>query len=166
MGVGYQTYRGFLDLPVERLKAALGEGRLLSCCLVGSVARGKARMDSDIDLLLVVHGEGWDDPLRTFLAVLKEIRESEEYRRLVAAGYRPDPYPVFLSERDMWERPLILLDALDHGIILWDTGVLAERFAALRQRLNALGAKKVPRPDGRWYWDLKPDWQPGNVVAL
>lgn len=165
MGVGYETYRKFLCLLVERLKTALGEGRLLACCLFGSVARGEARADSDIDLL-VVHAEGCDDPLGAFLAALREIRESEEYRRLVAAGYRPDPYPVLLSERDLWERPLILLDAMDHGIILWDTGVLAKRFAALRQRLDELGAKKVLLPDGRWYWDLKPDWRPGEVVAL
>lgn len=165
MGVGYEMYREFLDLLVERLKTALGEGGLLACCLFGSVARGEARPDSDVDLL-IVHGERCDDPLGTFLGALKGIRESEAYRRLSAAGYRPDPYPVFLSERDLWERPLILLDAMDHGIILLDTGVLARRFAALRQRLHELGAKKIVLPDGRWYWDLKPDWRPGEVIAL
>lgn len=165
MGVGYQTYRVFLELLVERLKAALGEGGLLACCLFGSVARGEARADSDIDLL-VVHGDGCEDPLGTFLAVLEGIRKLEEYRGLVAGGYRPDPYPVFLTERDLWERPLILLDAVDHGVILWDTGVLAKRFAALRQRLDELGAKKIFLPDGRWYWDLKPHWQPGEVITL
>lgn len=165
MGVGYEIYRGFLDVLVERLKTALGEGGLLACCLFGSVARGEARRDSDIDLL-IVHGEGCEDPLGTFLTVLNATRESETCRSLVAAGYRPDPFPVLLTPRDLWERPLILLDPMDHGIILWDTGVLAGRLAALRQRLDELGAKKILLPDGRWYWDLKPDWRPGEVIAL
>ncbi len=165
MRVSYETYRDFLILLVEKLKIALGERGLLSCCLFGSVARGEARADSDVDLL-VVHAETCGDPMGAFLGVLREVRESEESRELIAAGYRPDPYPVFLSERDLWERPLILLDAADHGIILWDTGVLARRFTALRQRLEQMGAKKLFLPDGRWYWDLKPDWTPGEVITL
>jgi predicted nucleotidyltransferase len=165
MGVGYETYQGFLELLLERLKIALGEGGVVSCCLFGSVARGEARPDSDIDLLVVL-AEGCPDPLGMFLRALKEARESDEYVRLVGAGYRPDPYPVFLTEQDLWERPLILLDAMDHGVILWDTGVLGRRFAALRQRLGELGAKKVFLPEGRWYWDLKPDWKPGEVILL
>ncbi len=163
--VGYKTYRVFLDQLVEELRGALGEGGLLACCLFGSVAREEARPDSDVDLL-VVHGEGCTDPLGTFLGVLKVVESSEVCQKLVAAGYRPDPYPVFLSERDLWERPLILLDPFDHGIVLWDTGVLARRFAALRKRLEELGAKKVYLPEGGWYWDLKPDWRPGEVITL
>jgi predicted nucleotidyltransferase len=165
MGIGYETYRAFLDVLVERLKVALGNGGLLACCVFGSVARGMARADSDIDLL-VVHGEGCQDPLGAFLEALKAVRASEEYRTLVSAGHRPDPYPVFLTERDLWERPLILLDALDHGVTIWDTGILQTRFASLRRRLEELGARKVLLPEGRWYWDLKPDWKPGEVIAL
>lgn len=165
MPISYETYRDYLNLLLERLKPALGEGGLLSCCLFGSVARGEASVDSDIDLL-IVHGEACQDPLGTFLAVVDEIRQSPQYRELLARNLRPDPYPVFLTERDLWDRPLILLDAMDHGIMLWDSGVLERRFAALRQRLAELGAKKIVRPDGRWYWDLKPDWQPGEVVTL
>ncbi len=164
MGVGYETYREFLALLTERLKAAM-EGDLLACCLFGSVARGTARPDSDLDLL-VVHGEGCRKPLGTLMKVMEEVEGSPEYRTLVATGHRPDPYPVFLTERDLWERPLILLDPMDHGVMLWDTGILADRFAALRRRLRELGAKKVMLPEGGWYWDLKPDWRPGEVIAL
>lgn len=165
MAATYETYRAFLDELVERLKAAFGEHGLLACCLFGSVARGEARPDSDMDLL-IVHRDGYEDPLGTFLMTLREVQGAEAWRQLVASGYRPDPYPVLLSERDLWERPLILLDPMDHGIIVWDTGILAKRLAALRRRLDELGAKKVALPDGGWYWDLKPDWRPGEVITL
>jgi predicted nucleotidyltransferase len=165
VSVTYETYRDYLSVLVERLRVALGEGGLLACCVFGSVARGEARPDSDLDLL-IVHRDGCENPLGTFLGVLNAAESSDVCQELVAAGYRPDPYPVFLSERDLWERPLILLDPMDHGITLWDTGVLARRFAALRRRLEELGAQKVVLPEGGWYWDLKPDWKPGEVITL
>jgi hypothetical protein len=29
-----------------------------------------------------------------------------------------------------------------------------------------LGSRRVELADGSWYWDLKPDWRPGEVVDL
>jgi hypothetical protein len=29
-----------------------------------------------------------------------------------------------------------------------------------------LGSRRIELPDGGWYWDLKPDWRPGEVVDL
>ena len=26
--------------------------------------------------------------------------------------------------------------------------------------------RRIEMPDGSWYWDLKPDWRPGEVVDL
>src|SRR3990172_12085173 len=101
MSVNFETYRAFLGDFVGRLKGAYGEGGLLACCLFGSVARGEARPDSDIDLL-IVHRDRCEDPLGTFMTVLREVRASDECRRLIADGCRPDPYPVFLSEQDLW----------------------------------------------------------------
>ncbi len=165
MGIGYEDYKAYLHALVDALKHSYGEGELLGCVLFGSVARGEARPDSDLDLL-VVHRGGLADPLGRFLEVMERLRGEEPYLRLAAAGLRPDPYPVFLTERELWERPLILLDPLDHGILLWESGILKARFEALRRRLRELGAEKVTLPDGRWYWDLKPDWRPGEVIEL
>lgn len=63
--------------------------------------------------------------------------------------------------------PWLLLDVLDHGIILFDReGVLQNELERLKERLRSLGARKVALADGSWYWDLKPDWKPGEVVEL
>ena len=41
-------------------------------------------------------------------------------------------------------------------------GVVLER---LRKRLKELGARRIWRGNV-WYWDLKPDYKPGDVIEL
>jgi len=164
-GIGYATCKELLNNLLQRLREAFGEEVILACALFGSVARGEARPDSDIDLL-VVHKPADFRPVDRFVDVLLEFRKSNEYRRLEALGYSPDPYPVFMTEKQMYEQPLILLDIMDHGIIIYDNGVLRKRFRLLKERLAELGSIKVVLEDGSWYWDLKPDWKPGEAVEL
>ena len=164
-GFGYATYKNLLDRLLQSLREAFGTDTILSFALFGSVARGEARPDSDMDLL-VVHRPLDFEPVERFVDILSDLREDDEYRRLEARGFSPDPYPIFMTEKEMYERPLILLDILDHGVILYDNGVLRKRFESLRKRLSELGAKKVVLEDGGWYWDLKPDWKPGEVIEL
>jgi predicted nucleotidyltransferase len=165
MKIGYDTYKKLLIQLLQELRDAFGEGIILSYALFGSVARGEARPDSDIDLL-VIHKPVDFRPVGRFVDVLLNLRESDEYRRLEDAGFIPDPYPVFMTEEEMYDRPLILLDIMDHGIIIYDNGVLRKRFESLSKRLKELGTKKVILEDGTWYWLLKPDWKPGEVIEL
>jgi hypothetical protein len=165
MKIDRETYKGYLDLLLRKIKGAFGDDFLLSFALFGSVARGEARPDSDIDLL-IVHKEVDFNPMRRFVDLVLELQRSEEYERLKRIGLHPDPYPIFMTKKELWEHPLILLDVLDHGIIIYDTGVLKRRLDALKKRLEELGSKKILLEDGSWYWDLKPDWKPGEVIKL
>ena len=165
MNLGYEVYKQYLKQLFDRLRNHLGEDVILAFALFGSVARGEARPDSDIDVL-IVHREVEFDPIKKFVKARFELQEEAEYKRLNESGLNPYPSSIFMTERDLWERPLILLDILDHGLILYDTGVLQKRFDALRRRLAELGSKKIVLEDGTWYWDLKPDWKPGEVIEL
>ena len=52
-------------------------------------------------------------------------------------------------------------------MILYDPASVLEReLDAVRRRMAELGSTRVELPDGSWYWDLKPDWRPGEVVDL
>lgn len=165
MGIDYSTYKVFLEKLFYELKLRFVGDKILSFALFGSVARGEATKESDIDIL-IVHKEIDFDPVKEFVKILFELKENEEYERLKRLGLKPDPYPVFMTEKELLENPLILLDVLDHGIIIYDTGVLRNRLETIKRRLNELGSKKVYLKDGRWYWDLKPDWKPGEVIIL
>ena len=165
MVVNFKTYEKFLGIILEQLRESFGVDVVLSFALFGSVARGTAGPESDIDVL-IVHEEVDFRPTKRFVEVLMILRRHPEYLRLRDSGFLPDPYPVFMTEKELWERPHILLDILDDGIIIYDTGVLRRRLETLRSRLSELGAKKVNLEDGTWYWDLKPDWKPGEVITL
>ncbi len=50
-------------------------------------------------------------------------------------------------------------------ILVDQRGFFKARLETLASRLRQLGAQRV-RPDGHWYWDLKPDLQPGEALIL
>lgn len=165
MNIGYEVYENYLQYFCSRLKTSFGSEKILSVALFGSVARGQARSDSDIDLL-VVHGEVDFNPVHRSVDIALALREESEYKRLVEQGLDPQPSCIFMTEQELWERPHILLDILVEGILLYDVGVLESRLKSLKERLNVLGSKRVTLPDGNWYWDLKPDWKPGEIIEL
>ncbi len=63
------------------------------------------------------------------------------------------------------DTPSLLIEISHHGILLFDPkGVVAAKPEALRACLRELGSKRIELPDGKWYWDLKPDMRPGEIV--
>ena len=159
------AWRALLDRVVAEYRATLGSDLVALACF-GSVARGEARPDSDLDLYAVTRAR-----VSVFfdarLDRLRRLRESAEYQRLAAEGYRPEPMPIFHTVEDLRSHPWIVLDIAHHGVVLFDPdGVLAMELEAVRQRLRQLGSRRIERPDGTWYWDLKPDWRPGETIEL
>lgn len=139
---------------VEALKEAMGE-RLLAVALFGSVARGEATPESDIDLLVLVSEGPWG-----------ALEECLQVRRVVEPGPLPRISPLVATPQQLRQNFLILLDVADEGIVLHDPqGLLADLLARLRCRLREWGSRKVRLPDGSWYWELKPDLRPGEVLS-
>lgn len=161
----FERCESLLERFVGALDDRLGD-RLLAVALFGSVARGEGDEASDLDLLLV-HGGESQETLARVLREARELRATLEYRTLRALGFLPEPAPVLLTRERLAEHPWLLLDVADHGIVLLDReGLLQRELDAVRQRLEFLGSRKVTLPDGSWYWDLKPDWKPGELVEL
>ncbi|MBI4608307.1 MAG: nucleotidyltransferase domain-containing protein [Candidatus Rokubacteria bacterium] len=160
-----EAWKALANRAVAEYREALGEDLLALACF-GSVARGAPGPDSDLDLYVVTRSRvsSLIDPR---LEPLTRFRETPEYQRLAREGHRPDPMPVFHSVAELAKHPWILLDIADHGVILYDPeGVLNRELEKVRCRLRELGSKRIERPDGSWYWDLKPDWRPGELVEL
>ncbi|MEZ8220288.1 hypothetical protein GG496_000455 [Candidatus Fervidibacteria bacterium JGI MDM2 JNZ-1-D12] len=129
--------------------------RLLAVALFGSVARGQATEESDIDLLVVVN-EKPSNALQECLLVRRQV-EPYPLRRIS---------PIVTTPEMLRQNFLILLDILDHGIILHDPeGVLGDLLSRLKRRLEEWGSKKVQLPDGSWYWQLKPDRKLGETLS-
>jgi predicted nucleotidyltransferase len=97
---------------VRRVRAAV-PAELWRALLFGSVARGEARPDSDLDVLLVFHDLPWDREPQAGMA--------EEIADRVAAdtGVPVTVWSVSLPDLERGRRTPMLVDALDDGIPLW-----------------------------------------------
>jgi predicted nucleotidyltransferase len=149
----------------DHLASALGD-RLVAVVLFGSVARGDASEGSDIDLLIVARDLPEGQFARKALLAAADLAFEADVGAAEAEGVEvrlarlvrtPDEaarvIPLYL---DMTEDAVLLLDR--EGFF---TGVLDR----LRASLRRYGAKRV-RLGSTWYWDLKPDFVPGDVVEL
>jgi predicted nucleotidyltransferase len=147
------------------VEARYGE-RLVSLVVFGSVGRGTPRHDSDLDVLLVADGlpDGRMARVAEFAAVERGLAPH------VAAGRRQGFFmecsPVFKTPAEVTSGSPLLLDMVDDARILIDLdGFFAGAMTGLRDRLSRLGARRVWRGNA-WFWDLKPDYQPGDIFEL
>ena len=140
--------------------------RLLSLAVYGSVGRGTPRPDSDIDLLLVATDLP-DGPVardEEFAAVRAALAPRIAAAR--RAGLHPELSLVFKTRAELARGTPLLLDMTEDASILHDPeGCLADALQRLRNRLRELGSRRVWRGD-YWYWDLKPDYRPGEIFEL
>lgn len=156
--------RPFLDRLVSELRLVLGSD-LEAVALFGSVARDQGGQTSDLDLLVIHHRD--DEPIHDFVRILVRLRQDREYQKLLEKGSYPEVTPLFLNIPSLKKHPWILLDVVDEGKILFSrSGLLEDELSNLRLRLRELGSRKVMLQDGTWYWDVKPDWKPGETFDL
>jgi uncharacterized protein len=139
---------------------------LVALVVFGSVGRGTPHSDSDVDLLIVA------DPLPSgrmrrmdeFAAVKKAL--ANRIKLLEECGIFTRLSPVFKTPAEVRRGSLLFLDMIDDGLILTDPSDFRRRYLReFRRRLDRLGARKIYEGD-RWYWDLKPDYKPGEVFEI
>lgn len=159
-------FMSLINLIIKKLEENFGKDTIMSVALFGSVARNTPRKDSDVDML-VLHKPIEENPVKKWGKVLNEILDSSEFNNMVSLGYYPYPTPVFFTPDKLKEKPLILLDIMDHGVILLDRdNALSDLMDRFRSILSSLGSKKIVLEDGSWVWELKPDWKPGEEFEI
>lgn len=160
----YKDYKEILTKFKQSLLERFGD-ELISLVLYGSVARGTARKESDIDLLIIVKDapEVYYKRLEPVIDIELKLRE-EAFETTGAALMFSS---MVLSKEEAMENRNIFLDMIDTSIILYDkNNFFKNRLKELKKRLLQLGSKKVVLEDQTWYWNLKPDSAPGEVIEL
>lgn len=150
-------------LPALRMACEQVYGdRLITLAVFGSVGRGTARPDSDIDLLLIA------DPLPR--GRMRRVEEFEQVEKLLRerggteAAHRLSPH--FKTPEEVRHGSPLFLDMTEDAHLLFDReGFFASELARLEQRLAELGARRIWRGNA-WFWDLKPDYRPGEIFEL
>jgi predicted nucleotidyltransferase len=161
----HERYEAILTAVLDATREQYGP-RLIALAVYGSVGRGTMREDSDVDLLLVARTL----PRGRF----ERVQEWSSVEDRVAPLLRPagpgaapiELSPVFRTPEELAAGGLLYLDMTEDARILHDPeGVLAGFLERFRVRLARLGSRRIWRGNA-WYWDLKPDYKPGEVFEI
>jgi hypothetical protein len=150
--------RDDVDRYVAQLAERFGD-RLVSVVLFGSRARGQAKAESDVDLLVVIRGlpRNRSERYKGFRDIARAV--ADDFANLLALI-------LATPEEAVNVKPYYLGMLSGHEILCDRDGFFASVLERLRRRLQELGSRRHVDPDGYEYWDLKPDWKPGDVVEL
>lgn len=96
---------------------------IVSIVLFGSVARGNAKKESDIDLCLIIKNlpKSRFQRNRLLSSPLANLREMHSYKELRMKGYFPDISPIFYTPEEIQDTKPIFLDMVEDGEILLET---------------------------------------------
>jgi predicted nucleotidyltransferase len=139
---------------INDLEGALGD-ELLGLMLFGSWARGEAKEDSDIDVLVVLRSlKGMKARSAVYRAVARRVG-----RAVTLIDVRADE--LFKEELEL--TPL-LLNALVDGVVIYDrTGKLGELASKARRLVEAAGLVRYGTPDGKYGWKRR-DERPLELI--
>jgi len=149
--------------PLLGMAQRLYGKRLVSLVVFGSVARGTDGPCSDLDLLLVAK----DLPAGRMKRVKEFEAMEEELEGLMRAlGRSGEVSIIFKSPEETLKGSPLFLDMVEDARILFDQERFFEKvLERLRLRLLELGSRRIWKGDA-WYWDLKPDFRPGEVFEI
>jgi len=158
-----QPYDEVLRNLLESLKKHFD---LISLVVYGSVARGEARKDSDLDILVIADNLPEDryDRFKLFEIAEKEVEHL--FKELRNRGYNIFVSPIIKSKEEAKVLSPIYLDMVEDALILYDKDFFFSKILKrLRQRLAELKAERV-RIGKMWYWKLKDDYKFGEVIKI
>jgi len=157
----------YLKLTCDCFRKASRALKVESFAVYGSVARGSATINSDIDVLII--SEDLNGSLGSRIGQLYRVEESlrpelEWLRKnKIHTGF--SFYP--LRKHEAQGLPTLFLDLTEDAVILYDKDHFLDRtLLEMKMKLLKLGARRVFIDKEKWYWDLKPDYKFGEIVEV
>ena len=160
-----QKFNDLTGQLLHELHACYGP-RLVSVVLFGSVARNTPSYDSDVDILIIANDlpEGRMRRVREFDDV--EERLSSAIQSLQEYNIHTIFSPIFKTPDEALRGSPLFIDMVDDAQILFDpSGFFKKIISGLKAKLAERGARRIWNGNA-WYWDLKPDYRPGEVFDI
>ena len=155
---------------VEKLLESLSKHygkNLLSCAVFGSYARKEARLNSDLDLFLVLEELPFLSRAKSNLDFVVNI-ENKIQESLVAlqkSFIHMEVSPLILSRKQASCFNPLYFDMTEHVCILFDKNeFLQNTISATAALMARLGTQKVTER-GLWYWKAIPDPKFGEPIS-
>lgn len=140
--------------------------RLISFAIFGSYARETYRHDSDLDVLIIADRlpKGRMNRMAEFLKIERGLeRILEDLRK---KGIFVELSPVIKSPSEAFVGSPLFIDMVEDVRVLYDRNdFLKNILSSIRQRLESYGARRIWKGNA-WYWDLKPDYKPGDTIEI
>lgn len=140
---------------------------LSSFAVYGSVARGAAKEQSDIDVLVVSNDFSGSIGSRIdgFYDVEVKLRDELSWLKKHGVYTGLNLYP--LREEEAKRVPLLFLDLAEEAVVMYDKNRFLETILTeLKARLVRLGSRRIFIDKEKWYWDLKPDYKFGEEISI
>ncbi len=159
-------YEKLLTRTTDDIKKYFGAD-LISIILFGSMARGEIQKNSDIDLLIITENLPEERLKRQDIFMKLEGEINLEIKQIYEKwGFYPYISPILKTADEAKCLSPLYLDMVTDARIIYDRNNffknILEKLKIELELLNAM-KKKVGK---KWYWDLKPDYKPGDRIQI
>lgn len=160
-----ERFKELQDRLLSETKTFYGEA-LVSVVVFGSIGRGTQTFDSDVDVLIIARNlpHGRIKRVRAFETVENNLVPF--LKGIEGNGINSCISPIFKTPEETEKGSPLFLDMVEDAHIMFDRDNYFSTFLKqFKDRLHTLGAKRVWMGNA-WYWNLKPDYKPGEVFEL
>ena len=160
INLGISIYKNMIDKFVSEVKNNLPE--VISMVIFGSVSRGQAKGDSDVDIFVFYDDTTIERSMvnNKMNKIILKLRKSDEYNKLEKENVHAEIYPFLISKRESMDFLWVFLDSLIDGIIILDKNYFVEKLMSrFRKNIESLGGRRVQLPIGGWCWLLFKDYK-------
>lgn len=166
-GINYFSpqHRQFIEALFQQVRRHYGPN-LVTLAVYGSYARGEARPNSDIDLLIVLDHVAEKGRRKRIGDFVRNVETPVDRIRLVSEkeGNAVDVSVLIVSKDEAQSFQPLYLDMAGYVVLLEDkNNFLKMRLDRVREKMKIWGSRKV-EAGGHWYWDICPALKWGDVI--
>jgi len=158
-------HRACVGRVLDRIRTFYGS-RLAALVVYGSYAQGRPRLNSDLDLFIVLdRGTRYRLSLRNeeFVRNVEQACE-EELQALYRQGISMELSPLILHSDEARNFLPVYLDMVSHRVVIEDRDGFFERILdRVKGQMSRWGSRRVEM-GGHWVWEIRPNMKWNEVI--